>query len=593
MKAKQSISRKLLVSVLSVYFVLTFAVTCVQLIAEFSNTKSYIAKELRTLESTFSASLTRAIWELNTPQVVSISDGLVAIPMIEGVLVRNDLGEQLTQSGNTDLNVVEVNDTLFNSEGKLIDSSSIALTGTMITGENGLFGYRFPLVFEFSGRSTLVGDVTLFSSRNVVIDRILLSVYFMVGSAFAKTTFLIALFLMAFKKHLTTPLDDLVEQLENLNQQDVADMKLDVDKLSGSELSIIQTSFNSIISQFSESQNKLKQTQKQLLKSNDMLDQQNLMLEQEVSKKTANLSQAMMDLQRQKYQLESNQNSLKQEIETRSHTEEQLLKKTHELENTIETLQMAHSKLVESEKFAALGGLVAGITHDVNTPIGVSVTATSVLNERLKEIDHKLENQTLSANDMKAFLAESKQSAELLTNNLQRASELIASFKQIAVDQTSEADRLININAYLNEIVASLKPELKKGLHTVNIDCPLNLEISIPAGALSQIFTNFIINSVIHGFDGIKNGIIDITVTDNVDQIDIIYHDNGQGISKDQISQLFDPFYTTKRNVGGSGLGTNIAYNLVKQTLHGEITAHSEPEKGLTYNIRFPKVIPS
>ncbi len=576
MKQKQSISRRLLVSVLSLYFVLTFAVTCVQLLAEYVNTKAYIAKELRTLENTFSRSLTRAIWELNTPQVISISEGLVAMPKIEGVLIRNEYGELLTELGNSEFDVIE-------------EESDLAHGGKMISGANGLFGYRFPLVFEFSGRSTLVGDVTLFSSRDVVVDRILLSIYFMLGSAFAKTTFLVLLFMMAFRKHLTNPLGDLVEQLQSIDLNNLSNVKLNVNRLKGSELDVIQSSFNDLIAQFSESQEKLKQTQKQLLKSNDMLDQQNLLLEQEVAKKTANLSQAMMDLQRQKYQLESNQNVLKQEIETRNSTENQLLTKTHELESTIETLKLAHGKLVESEKFAALGGLVAGITHDVNTPIGVSVTATSVLTERIKEIEAKLTNQTLSANDMKNFLLESKLSTELLSNNLQRASELIASFKQIAVDQTSEVNRVININSYLHEIVASLKPELKRGQHNVVINCPLDLELSITAGAISQIFTNFIINSVIHGFEDMKEGQIEIDVSDDIDQIHIVYKDNGHGISGDQINQLFDPFYTTKRDEGGSGLGTNIAYNIVTQTLHGEITAQSQIGEGLTYNIKIPK----
>ncbi len=576
MKPTKSISRRLLVSVLSVYFVLTFAVTCIQVVAEYTNTKSYISNELRTLENTFSGSLTRAIWELNTPQVISISEGLLAIPMIEGVLIRDDSGELLTQMGNVEFD-------LDKKHRNLSDK------GMMISGKDGLFGYSFPLIFEFSGRSTQVGDVTLFSSRDVVVDRIIVSIYFMVGSAFAKTTFLILLFLMAFRKHLTTPLDELVDQIEHLDLNNLANEKLDVGDLEDSELSVIQKSFNKMITVFAASQNELRQAEKQLIKSNDMLDQQNLVLEQEVAKKTANLSQAMMDLQKQKYQLETNQNKLKEEIETRTQTEAKLRTQANELESSISNLRMAHSRLVESEKFAALGGLVAGITHDVNTPIGVSVTATSVLADRLNQIEKKLEDQTLSANDMAIYMSDSRQSVELLTTNLQRASELIASFKQIAVDQASEAERLINLKDYLNEIVTSLKPELKKGQHQVVIQCPDDLKLSVPAGAVSQIFTNFLINSVIHGFSDIKNGEISIKVTDNVDQLDITYSDNGHGVTSDQLALLFEPFYTTTRNSGGSGLGTNIAFNLVQQALGGEITAESKPDEGLTYKIRIPK----
>lgn len=576
MKHSNSISKRLLFSVLSVYFVLTFLVTCVQIVAEYRNTKSYISNELQTLENTFSASLTRAIWELNTAQVVSISEGLIAIPMIEGIVIRDDTGALLTQKG------VVPKQAEYTSE--------LASEGTFIETDDSLFGYQFPLIFQFSNRNTLVGDVRLYSSRDVVVDRIILSIYFMLGSALFKTTFLILLFLMAFRKHLTDPLEELVEQIEKVDLDNLEDSSINVKKIEGSELIVIQESFNKMMARFWESQIELKQTQKKLLNSNDMLDQQNLLLEQEVAKKTANLSQAMMDLQKQKYQLETKQNELKQEIENRTLTETRLVEQTHELEQTIENLRLAHGKLVESEKLAALGGLVAGITHDVNTPIGVGVTAASVLAERLKTIDTKLHNQSLSAADMKNFLAESNQSVELLLNNLQRASELIASFKQIAVDQASEANRQINIKDYLQEIVISLKPELKKANHCVNINCPDDLVIELPAGAVSQVFTNFIINSVIHGFVDIREGQINITVEDKVDLIEIEYSDNGKGVSEDELALLFEPFYTTRRDNGGSGLGTNIAYNLVKQTLKGEITATSKVGEGLTYRIKIPKI---
>lgn len=576
MQATKSISRRLLVSVLSVYFVLTFIVTCIQIVAEYTNTKSYISHELRTLENTFSASLTRAIWELNTPQVVSISDGLIAIPMIEGVLIRDDNGELLTQMGEV-------------SNFENTQNTGLSESGTLISGSDGLFGYTFPLIFEFSGRTTQVGDVTLFSSRDVIVGRIIVSIYFMIGSAVAKTAFLIGLFLLAFRKHLTTPLGDLVDQIEQIDLEHLGASKLQVAELEDSELSVIQNSFNKLLGKVSSSQDELKQAQKQLLKTNDMLDQQNLLLEQEVAKKTANLSQAMMDLQKQKYQLETQQKNLKEEIETRRETEKELVNKTTELEATIDNLSLAHNKLVESEKLAALGGLVAGITHDVNTPIGVGVTATSFLADRLNDISQKFENKSLSAADMKNFVAESQQSIDLLNNNLNRASELIASFKQIAVDQASEAVRTINIKTYLQEIITSLKPKLKKANHSISIECPDDIEMRVPAGAISQIFTNFLLNSVIHGFDGIEQGEIEIIIKDLGDDVDIVYRDNGHGISQQQLEMLFDPFYTTKREQGGSGLGTNIAYNLVKQTLDGDISATSTPGNGLSYHITMPK----
>ena len=190
---------------------------------------------------------------------------------------------------------------------------------------------------------------------------------------------------------------------------------------------------------------------------------------------------------------------------------------------------------------------------------------------------------------MKSFISDGNQSIELLNNNLNRASELIASFKQIAVDQASEAVRTINMKTYLNEIITSLKPKLKKSNHKINVNCPDDIVMKVPAGAISQIFTNFLMNSIIHGFENKDDGIIDITIKDEEDKIDIEYKDNGKGVTPEQLQKLFDPFYTTKRESGGSGLGTNIAYNLVKQTLEGDIDAYSEVGKGLSYQLSFPK----
>jgi len=578
MQPSKSISRRLLVNVLSVYFILTFVVTCAQIYADYSNTKDYISHELRNLEKTFSASLTRAIWELNTPQVISISEGLLEIPMVEGVLIRDDNRELLTQMGG----IANISD---------FQGTELSEVGAVISGKDGLFGYTFPLIFEFSGRTTQVGDVTLFSSREIVISRIMLSILFLIASAIIKTICLVLLFSLAFKKYLTGPLSELTDKIEKIDMENIDDAQILTDQEEDdNELAVIKHSFNDLMAKVSSSQTELKYAQKQLVKTNDRLDQQNLMLEQEVAKKTANLSQAMMDLQKQKYQLENQQKTLKEEIETRRGTETQLLHQTTELEHTIETLGMAHGKLVESEKLAALGSLVAGITHDVNTPIGVGVTATTYLSERLKALGKKFNDKSLSANDMKSFIDEGNQSIELLNTNLNRASELIASFKQIAVDQASEAIRTINLKEYLNEIITSLKPKLKKSALTINIDCPDDIEMKVPAGAISQIFTNFLLNSVIHGFDGKEKGQIDIIIQDGGDSVNIDYKDNGNGMSQEQLSHLFDPFYTTKREEGGSGLGTSIAYNLVKQTLEGEIRAESELNKGLTYHLELPKI---
>ncbi|MDP5136487.1 ATP-binding protein [Rheinheimera baltica] len=573
----KSLSRKLLTKVLSVYFILTFVVTVGQIVAEYFNTKDHINGELETLQQTFSGSLTRAIWELNTQQAMIIADGLLAIPAIEGIIVRDDSGAVITQLGRY-INIQERFSTQLVREG-------IRLTEQ----QSGIFGYTFPLIFEFSGRATQVGDVTLFSSRAVVIDRIKVGIYFLVGNAMLKTTFLIILFLMAFRKQLTLPLTELTQQIEDLELDQLEGAKVEIQHEETSELSVMADAFNRLIGRVEDYKNQLESTQKQLMLSNEKLDQQNLMLEQEVARKTSGLSQAMMDLQQQKQELEVKQQSLREEIERRRHTEDALRGKQTELEKIVDDLKQAQDRLVQSEKMAALGGLVAGITHEVNTPVGIGVTATSFLAEKLQALDVAYKDKTLTPKTLEHFIEEASQGTELLQSNLVRASELIASFKQIAVDQTSEAVRTINLADYLNEVIRSLQPNFKKTRHNIEVNCPDNIMLSCPAGAISQIFTNLLMNSLIHGFEDMQDGLVRITVLDEGENVDIKYSDNGKGLPAEQLEKLFHPFFTTKRDQGGSGLGTHITYNLIRQTLGGSVQVSSEVGKGLHYHICFPK----
>lgn len=577
---QKSLSKKLLTNVLSVYFLLTFVVTCGQVLAEFVNTKDYIRDELSTLQKTFSRSLTRAIWELNTKQTITTAEGLLAIPMVEGIIVRDDSGEIISQLGRS-LDIHKLYNQQLVQEEVIIEDT-----------KSGLFGYTFPLIFEFSGRATQVGDVTLFSSRDVVFSRIMVSIYFLIGNAMIKTTFLIILFLMAFRKLLTDPLNELTDQIENLELDDLEGQHIDIETEEHNELNVMEQSFNNLIDKVVQYRKELEHTQRELIVSNEKLDQHNIQLEQDVARKTSNLSQAMMDLQQQKYELEKQKLVLTEEVDLRRHTEEELLTKQKELERYLDELSLAQERLVGTEKMAALGGLVAGITHDINTPIGIGVTAISFLQERLNTLENAYKEKKLSPKALEEFINEAKQSTSLLTTNLDRASELIASFKQIAVDQASEAVRTINFKDYLNEVILSLHPKLKKTKHTINLQCPDDLVLNLPAGAISQIFTNLIMNSIIHGFDNIAKGKIDINISADETLLIIDYTDNGNGVTKEQLAKLFDPFFTTKRDQGGSGLGTHITFNLVKQTLSGSIEASSEPGKGLHYHIEFPKNMP-
>jgi signal transduction histidine kinase len=572
-KVKTGLSKRLLTKVLSVYFILTLVVTSGQIFTEYLNTKYQIEGELQTLKNTTSTSLTRAIWELNIPQAVSLGEGLLELPIIEGVQIRDENGAFLADLGVT-----------YNQQQL---SEKPANTSIVHNNVDGTFGYTFPLIFEFSGRTLNVGDVTLYSSAGIVIDRIEVGIIFLLANAIIKTAFLVFLFLNAFRHMLTDPLADFTQQISDFDFNQLERSKLKVNHVEDSELEVLQDAYNRLIDGLIESQTQLIDAQKELTLANEKLDIQNISLEQEVAKKTASLSTIMLDLEQQKDQLIIQQSELKKENTHRAKIEQELTARNKELADSMVTLQMAKDQLLESERMASLGGLVAGIAHDVNTPLGVSVTAASFLDERVNGLKRSFDDKTLTSTMMESFVVDAQQTTSLLLNNLYRASDLIASFKQVAVDQTGEAKRQIHLKQYLNDVLLSLAPSIKKTQHEVTMSCPDELVIDCAPGAIAQIFTNLVMNSLIHGFQEGEKGKIDLTVTNEGNQVQIVYKDNGKGMSKDMLDRHFDAFFTTRRNQGGSGLGTHIIYNLVTQALRGDIIATSTPSKGLQYIIKF------
>ncbi|GAC15384.1 sensor histidine kinase [Aliiglaciecola lipolytica] len=570
-KVKTGLSKKLLTRVLSVYFILTLIVTVGQILTEYLNAKNHIESELQTLKNTFSVSLTRAIWELNNLQAESLADGLIALPIVEGVQIRDENGQYIADKGRT---------------AKL--PPEMVMTGVMRDHPGGTFGYSFPLIFEFSGRTSHVGDVTLYSSANIIFGRIEVGVFFLIGNAIIKTAFLVFLFLNAFRQMLTDPLEELTQQISEFDVNRPESSKLHLHIEDDNELKLLQVSYNKLIDDLIDYKQKLRSARNELTDANRKLDDQNIMLEQEVARKTASLSKIMLDLEQQKDELIVNQRELRQENENRQYIEDELRKRNNELAESMETVKIAKDQLVESERMASLGGLVAGIAHDVNTPIGVGVTAASFLQERIHNLETAYQEKTLTGKTMSAFLSEANQTTELLLGNLNRASDLISSFKQVAVDQTSEAIRDVDLKHYIHEVIQSLAPNFKKTTHSISVNCPENLVVKCAPGAIAQIFTNMIMNSLIHGLDEKENGKITISVSQQDDDIIVNYSDDGKGLSEENLERHFDAFFTTKRGKGGSGLGTHIMYNLVTQALDGTIKASSTQGEGLTYEIRFP-----
>lgn len=277
------------------------------------------------------------------------------------------------------------------------------------------------------------------------------------------------------------------------------------------------------------------------------------------------------------------------QLESLNNQLESLVKeRTKELENSLENLTHTQNQLVESERLAALGTLVAGIAHEVNTPLGIGVTAVSHLNLINDRALDKLKQNEMSIEDLKNYFIKVDENIQILYHNLDRASELVNSFKQVAVDQNAIALMTFNINDYLKKILLSLKHEYKRTKHKIDIVCNEQLYIHTYPGAISQILTNLIMNSLIHGFEDIEKGNIEIHFDEIADYYHLVYKDDGKGIAKNDLGKIFEPFFTTKRHKGGSGLGLHIIYTIVTQQLGGTITIESDINRGIDILIRFP-----
>ena len=290
------------------------------------------------------------------------------------------------------------------------------------------------------------------------------------------------------------------------------------------------------------------------------------------------------------------QQSEQQHQELNSRLEEEVGQRTAalkeantELIQTLEKLHQFQRQIVENEKMASLGDMVAGVAHEVNTPIGLGITASTMMLDRLVVLEQQFSDKTLKASSMKRFIEEGRENLNIIYRNLNRAADLISSFKQVAVDQSSEEARDINVKQLIEETLMSLRPRLKKVTHTIHIECNESLNVVSKAGPINQILINLIMNSLIHAFEGVENGQIDIiaALTDDK-KLKIIYRDNGSGIPTSIKKRIFDPFVTTKRGQGGSGLGMHLVFNLVTQALDGNIKLESEPDKGVEFTLSFP-----
>lgn len=350
---------------------------------------------------------------------------------------------------------------------------------------------------------------------------------------------------LRLQRTITDPIENLVELVTDIAQRKDYSKRAEVSKVK--ELSILSSSFNSMLSRI----------------------QEHMQAQQEAEAEHRRLAQ-----------------SLEEKVTQRT----QALKEANqELIQTLEKLHQFQRQMVQNEKMASLGDMVAGVAHEVNTPIGLGVTASTMMLDRLNDLKKAFDDKTLKASMLSKFMNEGEENLNIIYRNLNRAAELISSFKQVAVDQSSEQDRAFSFKQLMDEILLSLRPRLKNLTHEIDVQCDPNLCIETKAGPINQIMINLIMNSIIHGFEAKENGhiIIRAELIDD-SKIAITYSDDGKGIPEHMRKRIFDPFVTTKRGQGGSGLGMHLVFNLVTQALNGSISLTSEEDKGVEFHIAFP-----
>lgn len=291
------------------------------------------------------------------------------------------------------------------------------------------------------------------------------------------------------------------------------------------------------------------------------------------------LARVEQHLERQ-HQAERNANELNVELERQVQQRTTALRESNaELIETLEKLHQFQRQMIENEKMQSLGDLIAGVAHEINTPVGLVITSTSILQDKLELMQQKFQENTITRKDFERFMEASEDNLSLIRRNIERTADLINQFRQLAMDQFAEETREINMRAFCLALLRSASkryPMLTE--MEVNLDCPPELLVTTRIGPLRHIFKQLLENSMLHGFAERDHGCIDVHIERlSGKQVKIRYRDNGSGIPDSLKRRIFDPFVTSRRRQGSTGLGLHLVYNLVTRALHGTIEVDSQP----------------
>lgn len=318
-----------------------------------------------------------------------------------------------------------------------------------------------------------------------------------------------------------------------------------------------------------------------------------IVLEDQVRDRTRELEAALHENEKINRALQRTKEQMEREIEERKRAHAALEREREEQKVLIARLEQAMSQLIQAEKLAALGSLVAGVAHELNTPLGNSLTVASALNEVIRNFTDRFHAGSLSKQALADFIAHCREAALLIERNSQRAAALIGNFKQVAVDQTSMRRRKFDLRQALEEVLSTLQPNLRHTRHHLIVEVEPGIELEGYPGPVEQIIANLLTNALLHGFEGIDEGTIRIGAEQRgQDHVALYFTDNGMGMNEATARRAFDPFFTTKLGKGGSGLGLYIVYNLATVVLGGTIKLASSPGQGASFELLLPRIAP-
>lgn len=560
-----SIAARLLRIIFACYFLVTVVVTTIQLAAEYKHTQEGVLREIDAMQQTFGPGIADAMWRYNDDILRGILGGMRALPVVEGVKVENDSGE-----------IVDAVGAVSDRKGRQLQADG---AGRMVEvrRSDGLlektFSREFPILFKGeSGTVQKIGSWTVYSNQRIVVKQVQYGFLLILVNSVIKTIALWFIFFYVVQRFLGRPLRQLSDFVGELNIDNLGDSVFVLKDRGRHELHVLAKKLNEMSANLRASvaekvmlNAKLQAEQEKIIKLNESL-------ELRVSERTA-------DLARDRQQL--------------AETNRDLATANRDLASALETLNRAHEELGRSERLAALGSLVAGIAHELNTPIGNSLTAASTLAERTEAFATKFASG-LTRSAVERFINDTSQAADLLTRNIVRSANLVTSFKQVAVDQTSSQRRKFDLGEVIAENVGALSPTISKTGHLVDQNVPAGIRMDSYPGPFGQVLMNLINNAILHGLEGRTGGTISITAAPAEEGwVEVRVSDNGIGIPADYLHRIFDPFFTTKLGTGGCGLGLSISHNIVTGVLGGKVQVESVPGAGTCFTLSLPLSAPA